>query len=164
MKTIALLTFALLLSFVTFGQSAQDELDVRAVIKTMETAWNAHDYSFTGKNDIFDPNAALINPVGMHWKNKSEIVKALQAFGETRFKYTSTQYNVKVVKFLAPTVALLTMSAKDLVEQDFQGGKKGDIWEGMYFITLVKGGNVWKITSLQVTDVNVNAAPMNPIK
>lgn len=164
MKTIALLTFALLLSFITFGQSAQDELDVRTVIKTMETAWNAHDFSFTGKNDIFDSNATLINPVGMYWKNKAEIIKALQVFGETRFKFTSTQYNIKAVKFLAPSVALLTMSAKDMVEQDFQGGKKGDSSEGMYFITLLKGGNGWKITSLQVTEVNVNAAPMNPIK
>lgn len=164
MKTIALLTFSLFLSCTIFAQSAQDELDVRAVIKTMETAWNAHDYSFTGKNDIFDPNAALINPVGMYWKNKAEILKAMQSFGETRFKFTSTQYNIKAVNFLAPTVALLTMSAKDLVILDFPGGRKGDNWEGMYFITLLKGGNGWKITSLQVTDVNVNLASMNPIK
>ena len=164
MKTIALLTFSLFLSCTTFAQSAQDELDVRAVIKTMETAWNAHDYSFTGKNDIFDPNAALINPVGMYWKNKAEILKAMQVFGETRFKFTSTKYNIKAVKFLAPTVALVTMSAKDVVEQDSPVGKKGDSSEGMYFITLVKGGNGWKITSLQVTEINVNAAPMNPIK
>ncbi|WP_373550840.1 SgcJ/EcaC family oxidoreductase [Haliscomenobacter sp.] len=141
-----------------------DELEVRAVIKTMETAWNAHDYSFTGKNDIFDPNAALINPVGMYWKNKAEILKAMQSFGETRFKFTSTQYNIKGVNFLAPTVALLTMSAKDMVILDFPGGRKGDNWEGMYFITLLKGGNGWKITSLQVTDVNVNLTSMNPIK
>ena len=164
MKTIALLTFLLFLSCTIFAQSAQDELDVRAVIKTMETAWNAHDYSFTGKNDIFDPNAALINPVGMYWKNKAEILKAMQVFGETRFKFTSTQYNIKSVKFLAPTVALVTMSAKDVVEQDSPVGKKGDSSEGMYFISLLKGGNGWKITSLQVTEVNVNAAPMNPIK
>ncbi len=164
MKTIALLTFSLFLSCTTFAQSTQDELDVRAVIKTMETAWNAHDYSFTSKNDIFDPNAALINPVGMYWKNKAEILKALQAFGEARFKFTSTQYNIKSVNFLAPTVALVTMSAKDVVEQDSPVGKKGDSSEGMYFITLLKKGNGWKITSLQVTEVNVNAAPMNPIK
>lgn len=170
MKSFALLLCSILFCCTIWGQTANSEKEVRSVIQKMEDAWNAHDYSYTGNNDIFDANAVVINPVGMYWKNKTDIVKALQTFGNVMFKYESSKYSKVDVRFLAPQVALVTIQSKDNVDQDYTlpgGGKsrsKGETGEGMMGLTLVKKTNNWKITSMQITYVDQNAAAFNPIK
>lgn len=155
--------------FKTVAQSS-DETQIRAVIMKSEEAWNAHDYSFSGKYDFFATNAILVNPVGMYWKNRSEIIKGIQAFGPTMFKNISVKYNIKSVYFLAPTVALVVVHSIDRVEQDYnlpdgtKGGTKGDMSEGMFTYTLAKANQDWKITSLHITSINANAAASNPAK
>lgn len=170
MKSIALLICNLMICCTIWGQTPGDEKQVRSVIQKMEDAWNAYDYSFEGKYDIFDPNAVLINPVGMHWKNKAEIVKAMQAFGNTMFKFESAKYNKVDVHFLAPEVALVTIQITGMVDQDYnlpdgsKGRSKGETGEDLTGLTLVRKNNDWKITSLQVTRIDAKAAPFNPIK
>jgi ketosteroid isomerase-like protein len=64
----------LVICFCTLKSIAQSSDEkVRAVIQKAEDAWNAHDYSFTGKYDIYAEDAVLVNPVGMYWKNRSQI-------------------------------------------------------------------------------------------
>lgn len=105
----------------------------------------------------------------MHWKNKTEIVKAMQAFGNTMFKYESAKYN-KVDVHLAPAVALVTIQITGMVDQDYNlpdgsnGRSKGETGEDLTGLTLVKKNNDWKITSLLVTTIDTNAAHFNPIK
>lgn len=158
--------------FCTIQAIAQtsDEEKVRAVIQKAEDAWNAHDYSFSGKYDIYAEDAVLVNPVGMYWKNRSQIISGIQRFGPMMFRNTSTKYNIKHIRFLAPAVALVIVHSNYRVEQDYnlpngaKGGSKGDTTEGMDTYTLVKKGGNWKIASLQVTTVDANAAPSNPFK
>jgi uncharacterized protein (TIGR02246 family) len=165
-------TIVLILCFYTVKAVSQtpDEKAVRAIIQKAEDAWNAHDYSFTGKHDIYATDAVLVNPVGMYWKNKSQIISGIQHFGPTMFQNTSTKYNIKDLRFLAPAVALVVVHTIDRVEQDYnlpngaKGGSKGDITEGMCTYTIVKKDGNWKIASLQVTAVDANAAPANPFK
>jgi uncharacterized protein (TIGR02246 family) len=151
------------------GQSS-DEEKVRAVIQKAEDAWNAHDYSFSGKYDIYAEDAVLVNPVGMYWKNRSQIISAMQRFGPMMLQHTSTKYNIKNIRFLAPAVAQVIVHSTDRVEQDYtlpngeKGGSKGDVTEGMSTYTLVKKDGNWKIAALQVTAVNAIAAPANPFK
>ncbi len=170
MKSFTLFTCTIFIYSIAYSQTSNDEKEVRSVIQKMEDTWNAHDYSFSGKYDIFDPNAVLINPVGMYWKNRTAIVKAIQALGAMRFKYESTKYDNVVVRFLAPTVALVTIKSADKVDQDYdmpdgsKGRSKGESGEGLTGLTLVKKSNDWKITSLQVTTVDAHAVPFNPIK
>jgi uncharacterized protein (TIGR02246 family) len=149
---------------------SSDEKMVRAIIQKAEDAWNADDFSFAGKYDIYAEDAVVVNPVGMYWKNRSQIVSAMQRFGPTMLHHTSTKHNIKNIRFLAPAVALVIVHSIDRVEQDYtlpngaKGGSKGDITEGMCTYTLVKKEGNWKIAALQVTAVDANAAPANPFR
>src|SRR6187399_1268234 len=58
----------------SFSQTLQDEKDIHALFDKMSEAWSAGDYGYT-KYDVLDDSAILINPVGMYWKNKNEIIK-----------------------------------------------------------------------------------------
>ena len=136
----------------------------------MEDAWNVHDYSYIGKYDIYDAKAVLINPVGMYWKNRTEIMKGIQTFGNTRLRYETTKYNKVNVRFLAPAVALATIQSTETVTQDFnnpdgtKARSRGDTVESVSSLTFVKKNNAWKIASEQITIVDQNAAPSNPVK
>lgn len=170
MKPIILVFLISLITFAAFGQKSTDEEEVRAIIQKAEDAYNAHDFSYAGQYDILTPEAVLINPVGMYWKNRAEIIKGTEVLGAIRLKYESAQYNIKNLRFLSPTVALVAMHSIGKVEQDYnfpdgtKGGSKGDTTEGMYLFTLVKQGKDWKISSMQVTHIDPNAASINPVK
>jgi uncharacterized protein (TIGR02246 family) len=169
MRTIRFTLALLLICSLSFAQSATDEKAVRAVIQTMDDAWNAHDYTYSGKYDIYDQNALMINPVGMYWKNKGEIVKAHQVFGETMFKYTSSKSEIVDLRFLAPTVAVAIVRAQHRVEQDYnlpsgeKAGSKGDTNEVMLSVVFTKKNEAWKIASLQVTPIDPNAVAHDPV-
>jgi uncharacterized protein (TIGR02246 family) len=169
MKT-TIFSFALfLLCSISFAQSAADEKAVRAVLQKMDDAWNAHDYTYSGKYDIYDQNAMMTNPVGMYWKDKAEIVKAHQVFGQTMFKYSSIQSQVVDMRFPAPTVAIAIIKSQYLVEQDHnfpsgeKAGSKGDTSQSISNVVLTKKNDAWKITSLQVTTVDPKAAAHDPV-
>lgn len=170
MKSIALIFIATLITSAIFSQNAEDEKKVRAIIQKAEDAYNAHNFSYTGQYDIFSSNAVFINPVGMYWKNRQEIITGIQSIGAIRLKYESAKYHIKDLRFLSPTVALVVMHSMGKVEQDYnfpdgsKGGTKGDIIEGMFICTLVKQGTDWKIVSMQVTHIDPNAANLIPVK
>jgi uncharacterized protein (TIGR02246 family) len=169
MKVFRLTIAMLLIYSMSYAQSA-DEKAIRTVIQTIDDAWNAHDYTYSGKYDIYHQNAAMINPVGMYWKNKGEIVKAHQVFGETMFKHSSSKSEIVEIRFLTPTVALAIVKAQYRVEQDHnlpggaKAGSKGDTSEAMLTVVLTKKNDTWKIGSLQVTGIDKNAAVHNPVK
>lgn len=169
MKHIMVL-LSTLISFNVFGQSTADEKQVRAVIQTSEDSYNAHDFSYSGKYDLFVPDAVLVNPVGMYWKNRAEIIQASQVLGNIRLKYESAKYTIKALRFLAPGAALMVVYAAGRVEQDYnfpdgsKGGSKGDITKAMYSLTLTKINSNWKISSMQITHIDPVAAQLNPVK
>ncbi len=164
-------TFALLLVYFTsFAQSPTDQKAVRAVIQKMDDAWNAHDYSYSGQYDIYAPDATLVNPVGMYWKNRAEIIKAHHVLGETMLKYTSTKSQQVDLRFLAPTVALATVKARYHAEQDynFPDGKKasskGDTNYAMINVVFTKQNGAWRIASEQVTGFDPKVQAQDPVR
>lgn len=166
-----ILIFLIILSTLdAFSQMSTDEKEVRAAIQKMEDAYNAHDFSFSGKYDLLTSDAYFINPVGMYWKNKSEIIKAVTVLGEIRLKHESVKYIIKQIQFLAPSVALVVVYGDGRVVEDYnfpdgsKGGTKGDINKAMYSFTLTKKDTGWKIASMQITSIDANAASQNPIK
>ena len=170
MKSVFLVLLPVLITSAVFSQNYLDEKKVKAVIQKAEDSYNAHDFSYAGQYDFLTSDAVFINPVGIYWKNRAEIIKGTQAIGAIRLKYESAKYNIKGLRFLATTVALVVMHSIGKVEQDYnfpdgtKGGSKGDTTEGMYLFTLIKQGKSWKITSMQVTHIDPNAANMNPVK
>jgi len=169
MKYILLLLF-MLASVNVFSQAPADETQIRAVIQTMEDSYNAHDYSFSGKYDILIPDACFINPVGMYWRNRKEIIQAVQALGKIRLKYESTKNTIRQIKFLVPKAAFVVVTSNDTVLEDYnfpdgsKGGSKGDAGTSMYSFTLTRIGIDWKIAFVQITHVDPNATAMNPVK
>lgn len=142
----------------SFGQSA-DEIAIRNVFKQKEEAWAAQDYAFT-KYDVLDDSAFVINPVGMYWKNKTEIMKGLQYLAEVRFKYMKhIETKIVSIRFLSPSVALAIVWSKNEVIKDFTMPgekavtKKGQQFEGYQTETLIKRDNKWKISSTTVTEI-----------
>lgn len=107
MKAFALMIFNILICCTIGVKLIVTKKKFGCLSKKMEDKWNAHGYSFSGGNNPFVPEAILINPVGMYWKNRAEIIKGIQTFGDIRFKHESTKYNKVDVRFLAPTVALV---------------------------------------------------------
>ena len=169
MKALVLIISVVLFSTATFGQSARDEKEIRSLIQKMEDMWNAQDYSYFGNDDFFSSDAVLINPVGMYWKDRSEIVKGTQAFGESIFKYETAKYTIKSLRFLSTSVALVVFHSLDKMNQDFtypdgHALKKGDASEAMFMATLVLKDKGWRITSWQVTHVNPLAVSHDPVK
>jgi uncharacterized protein (TIGR02246 family) len=169
MKTTVFSFAFFFICHISFAQSTTEETAVRAVIQKMDDAWNAHDYTFIGKYDIYAPDAIVINPVGMYWKNRSEILKAYQVFGETMFKYGSTKSEQVDVRFLAPTVAMATIKAMYRTDQNhtLPGGhkfSKGNTDYDMVNVILTKKNKDWKIASIQLTPINAQAAAHNPVQ
>jgi hypothetical protein len=136
----------------------------------MEDSYNLHDYNFTGKFDILTEDVFVINPVGMYWKNKAQVVEALQILGNIRLKYESVKYSFKDIRVLTSVVAVAVVFANGVVNEDYnfpdgsKGGSKGDITDGIYSFTLTKKSGAWKISSMHITHVDAHAAAMNPIK
>ena len=159
MKKISLLICCSLIFSALLSQTADDEKAIHIVFDKMQQTWAANDYGYT-KYNILDPNAILINPVGMYWKNKVEITKGLQYLGEVRFKYFKTiEDSIVSIRFLSPSVALVILHGIEEVEQDFtmpgetNANKKGERSEGWRTYTLIKGNDSWKITSITVTHI-----------
>jgi uncharacterized protein (TIGR02246 family) len=170
MKKLIFMLATLLVYYLAQAQTSTDEKAVRAVIQKMDDAWNAHDYAYSGQYDIYDQAAKMINPVGMYWKNRAEIVQAHQVFGEMMFKYESTKSQPVDIRFLAPTVALATVKAQYRVEEDYnlpdgkKAGSKGDTNYAMINVVLTKQNAAWKIASLQVTGLDLDAQAHDPVK
>ncbi|MES2646974.1 MAG: SgcJ/EcaC family oxidoreductase [Bacteroidota bacterium] len=166
---LSLLFLCCLNGFNSIAQSADDQ-KIRALIQKAEDAWNTHDYSYSGKYDIYAEEAVLVNPAGMYWKNRSQIIKGIQGFAPIIFQYESTKYNIKNIRFLAPAVALVIVHSRDRVEKDIilpngeRGPGAGDTTEAMYTYTLIKIDENWKVSSLHITKVDANAAPSNPFR
>lgn len=169
MKTIQFTLALLLICSLSSAQSATEEKAIRAVIQTMDDAWNAHDYTYSGKYDIYDQNALMINPVGMYWKGKGEIVKAHGVFGETMFKYGSTKSEILDIRFLSSGLAMAIIKGQYRTEEDHnfpdgrKAGSKGDTTHSMLSVVLTKKNEAWKIISLQVTNIDPNAAVHDPV-
>ena len=160
MKLIILFACWILFGNRLMAQTPADEKAVRLIFNQMHDAWVAHNYPFAGL-DIFDENAVVINPVGMYWKNRAEIQKSFKYLGEVRFKYfTTIKDSIMSIRFLSPSSVLVIVKGTDKVSQDFTMpgetivNKKGEQYEGIRSYTLVKEDSGWKITSIQITEVN----------
>ena len=91
MKSVFLVLLPVLMTSAVFSQNYLDEKKVKAVIQKAEDSYNAHDFSYAGQYDFLTSDAVFINPVGIYWKNRAEIIKGTQAIGAIRLKYESAK-------------------------------------------------------------------------
>lgn len=156
MKMKALYLFFLLCTTaVSFAQNKEEAL--RQIVQQQEAAWNKNDMkSFS---ESFSDDAVLINFLGMYWKGKEEIITQFSHINDCCIKPTAVKFDWIDAKFLAENAAVAhvkeTLTAKE--EYGVPGGvvKKGTV--NTKFITAVfeKKNAVWKIASMQVTQLNL---------
>lgn len=155
----------LYLLFVLFGVTigfAQNNEALQKIIQQQELDWNKNDMkSFS---QAFSEDAVLINFLGMYWKGKEEIITQFSHINECCIKPTSVKFEWIDSKTLSENAAVAHIKETLTAKEDYAvpGGvvKKGTV--NSKFITAVfeKKNAVWKITSMQVTQVN--APPNKP--
>ena len=136
MKTISLLFMLLCISTITLAQNQDEEL----------------------KKIISQQDAVLINFLGMYWQGKENIITQFSHINDCCIKPTSVKFDWIDAKMLSENSAVAHIKETLTAKEDYAvpGGvvKKGAV--NTKFITAVfeKKDQIWKIASMQVTQVN----------
>ena len=153
MKTIYIVLF-LCSAAISFAQNKEEEL--KKIISQQETDWNKNDMkSFS---QPFSDDAVLINFLGMYWKGKQEIITQFSHINDCCIKPTSVKFEWINSKNLSENAVVAHIKETLTAKEDYAvpGGvvKKGTV--NTKFITAVfeKEKAVWKIISMQVTQLN----------
>ena len=152
MKVICLLLTALFTSAVAIAQND----DLKKIIQQQELDWNKNDMkSFS---NAFSEDAVLINFLGMYWQGKENIITQFSHINDCCIKPTSVKFDWIDSNILSENAAVAHIKETLTAKEDYAvpGGivKKGAV--NTKFITAVfeKKNNIWKIVSMQVTQVN----------
>lgn len=152
MKVIYVLLTVLFSSTVVVAQTE----DLKKIIQQQELDWNKNDMkSFS---NAFSEDAVLINFLGMYWQGKENIITQFSHINDCCIKPTSVKFDWIDSKMLSENAAVARIKETLTAKEDYAvpGGvvKKGAV--NTKFITAVfeKKNNIWKIVSMQVTQVN----------
>src|SRR5260370_41172285 len=72
----------------TLAMNAADENNIRTVARAYAGAWNHHDMKALAR--LFTDEAEWVNIVGMYWRGKTGLVKAIDVFHRTIFQKMET--------------------------------------------------------------------------
>lgn len=153
MKKI-ILFFLLFSTLISLAQSKNEEL--KKIIQQQESDWNKNDMKSFSKS--FSDDAVLINFLGMYWQGKENIITQFSHINECCIKPTSVKFDWIDSKDLSANAVVAHIKETLTAKEDYAvpGGvvKKGTV--NSKFITAVfeKTNAVWKIVSMQVTQIN----------
>ncbi|CAM3565047.1 SgcJ/EcaC family oxidoreductase [Flavobacterium chungbukense] len=140
----------------TIGFAQNKDEVLQKIIKKQEVDWNKNDMkSFS---EAFSEDAVLINFLGMYWKGKEEIITQFSHINDCCIKPTTVKLDWIDSKFLSENAAVAHIKETLTAKEDYAvpGGivKKGTV--NSKFITAVfeKNNAVWKIVSMQVTQLS----------
>ena len=151
-------------SLSAIGSDTSDETAVRALVMAFPAAWNHHDMKALG--DLFTEDADLINVVGMHWRGKTNILKALTAFHRAMFAQEQIHFGDILIRFITPDVAVAVATQTSSGEITWRDGRKQQVdstGSQLDTFVAVKRDGVWKITHNQNTILDQKAQPDNPV-
>jgi uncharacterized protein (TIGR02246 family) len=154
MKTLYILML-LFTATISFAQNKEEAL--KKIISQQESDWNTNDMK--AFSESFSDDAVLINFLGMYWKGKQEIMTQFSHINDCCIKPTAVKYEWIDAKFLSENAAYAHVKEILTAKEDYPvpGGvvKKGTV--NTKFITAVfeKQNSVWKIVTLQVTQLNL---------
>jgi uncharacterized protein (TIGR02246 family) len=140
-----------------------DEVAIRGLVTGFQETWNRHDIAAMG--NLFMEDADLINAGGMHWRGRSNIVKALSVFHRTMFSKYQIYFNGVEIRFIAPDVAIVVSRETGSGVVSLPDGKEVAGSGGMLINTWValKRSGVWKLTHVHNTIVDPNGAKDDPV-
>jgi uncharacterized protein (TIGR02246 family) len=153
MKAICLL-IVMLSTTIVLAQNKEEAL--KKIIEQQELDWNKNDMkSFS---QAFSEDAVLINFLGMYWKGKHEIITQFSHINECCIKPTAVKLEWIDAKFLSENAAYAHIKETLTAKEDYAvpGGvvKKGTVNTKFITAFFEKQNNSWKITTMQVTQVN----------
>ena len=149
-----------------FGQvpsiSDGDATQIHAALKGMDDAWNRHDMAAFVSYAAED--VEWVNIVGMWWKGKEQVYKALNAFHQTMFKDRQVH---------EPQSTQLRMIAPNCVVANFIQTIDGFTTPSGQFLpagrsvlteVFVKHNGKWLLVQAQNTTIDEEALRFNPVK
>lgn len=156
----AALLLALTLSAAAHGQTTaakpdsqgatQDEAAVRAVVKSVEDAWNAHDGKAFAAPFAADADYVVVN--GAYIKGREAIEGGHVQIFTTVYKESRNAATVKAVRFIRPDVAVAH------VEWNLEV-RPGEKARALNTMVLTKDGGKWSIAAFHNTPVMSQGGP-----
>ncbi|WP_226065069.1 SgcJ/EcaC family oxidoreductase [Kaistella polysaccharea] len=159
MKKILLLFLALISYSGINGQASDDSL--KQIIQKQEADWNKNDMK--AFSEAFSDDATLINFLGMYWKGKENISAKFSQINDCCIKPTSVKYELIDTKLINESSAVAHIKEELTAKSDYTipGGivKKGNIDQKYITAVFQKADKIWKIISMQVTQISLLAKP-----
>ena len=160
MTTLAPILIATLLP-VAPATRTTPEAGVRQTLAALDRAWNAHDmHAFAG---LFTPDADLVNPVGMWWKGRPTIERALTTLHRTMFKDVGLSTREVGVRLPEPHLAIAVTRDHETAYKTGIGRLMPATDQRSTYVLVEKGGR-WLIASGQVTPIDAVAAKHDPAR
>jgi uncharacterized protein (TIGR02246 family) len=113
--------------------------------------------------DLFADDADGINVVGMHWRGKTAVVKAHQAYFKTAFRDGGMSTADMSIRAVTPDVAIVVVTEINRGGGILPDGSKAAPGSGRLTYVLVKRGGKWKITHGHNTTIDPNAKRFDPV-
>jgi uncharacterized protein (TIGR02246 family) len=161
LTVVALLSMA---NATSLRADSSDETAVRTLIMGFPAAWNQHDIKALG--GLFADDADMINPVGMHWRGRSNIVTALTAFHRAMLAKDQIHFGDILIRFIASDVAEVVAVQTSTGEIVWRDGRKQHLDPTNRMLdtfVVIKRAGTWKIAHNQITVVDQRAQPDNPL-
>jgi uncharacterized protein (TIGR02246 family) len=152
---IAALLLTLVLSVAAHAQTdaakpdaqgaARDEAAIRAIVLSVQDAWNAHDGKAFAAPFAADADYVVVN--GMYIKGREEIEKGHTQIFTTVYRESRNAATVKGVRFIRPDVAVAH------VEWNMELTPGGEKARALNTMVLTKDGGRWSIAAFHNTPI-----------
>lgn len=151
-------------AFARAGDTAftpQEKSDIEAVAHSLERIWNEH--QMDQLEPLLTEEADWVNPVGMWWRGRANIVRALSFFHSTFFRNRNLHQTALEIRRITAdvAVAILRERADSFFTPDGMEIKESF---NRLMLVLVKRSGKWLIASLQGTPIDDQAQQHDPIQ
>ena len=150
--------------FLCHAQTDADNAAVNQVATSFNNSWNKHDFKDMSNYTMKD--ADFINPVGIWWKGRSDVQKSIQHAHDAILKNTPMTMLSTSIRFVTPSVALVTVIGKVGTFYPPAGVDNGQNKAGgnrvISTMVIVKQNGKWLFASLQATDINEDIVKTDP--
>lgn len=137
-------------------KNSNDEIQIKSVIDSFATAWNAHDMNKFA--ELFINDADWVNIRGSRWKGIEEIKKNHVAVHQRFYSKSRIEFVETSIRIITPDVAVI--HTKEIVTNSDVPKEAGISNESQMSLIVVRRGKKWLIANGQ----NTNIAPPPPAK
>lgn len=147
MKSLLLVTSVIFSTMTTIAQTADDDTQIKQLIKTIEEGWAKKDGGLFAKS--FAENADYVVVNGMYLKGRTAIAQGHQRIFDTFYKETNIKSELQSIRYLRPDIAITHLIS------NLTGVSNGQQLNNRGYITLTleKTAAGWQIAAFQNTPI-----------